>query len=101
MQYFELLRKHFAMCGIEISQRSSKTHPFSVKNSTIFILVCINVSTIAIMLKEAHTFDEYTDILFRSVSGGTCGIFYEIIVWKTPKLLEFINSLEDTVNTSE
>lgn len=101
MQSFELLQKHFALCGIEITQKSTKTHPFNAKNLTIFILLYVNVGLIGILLNEVNTFDEITDILLRSVSDGTCGIIYLIIIWKTSKLFEFISSLVDTVNSSE
>lgn len=101
MESFELLRNHLAMCGIAISQNTTKTHPFNVKNSTVFIVLCVTVSLIVISLNEANTFDECTDIVFRSVSIGTCGIFYGIIVWKTSKLFELVNSLAETVKPSK
>lgn len=101
MLCFELLREHFAMCGIAISPNSPKTHPFNGKNSAIVILLCVNVSSIAILLNEANTFEEITDIVFRSVSTSTCGILYVAIVWKTSALDEFIDRLADTVDASE
>lgn len=101
MESFELIRKHLAMCGIEISQKSPKNHAFNAKNVTVFILVSVSVSLIALTLNEADTFDECTDILYRSVSIGTSTILYVIIVWKTAKLFEFINALANIVNTSE
>lgn len=101
MDIFHLLRKHFTMGGIEISQKLSKNHPFNVKNMTFFILFCISICLTVLSLTEADTFDECTDILFRSVSAGVCGIIYEIIVWKTSKLYGFVNNLADAVNESE
>lgn len=101
MESFELLRTHLGMGGIMISQKSSKTHPFNVKNSTIFLLLCVTAILIAIASNQADSYDEYIDILFQSVSIGACAIPYVIIVWKTPILFEFINCLADTVNTSE
>lgn len=52
-------------------------------------------------LNEANTIDECIDILFQSVSSGVLAIMYEIIVWRTAKLFEFINGLEDIINESE
>ena len=101
MESFVLLRKHLAMCGIEISQKPLENHQINVKNSTVFILLCGNITLSALTINEMNTFKEYTDIVFRSVSIGVCGILYEIIVWKTSKLFKFINNLEDTVNTSK
>lgn len=102
MEFFELLRTHLAMCGVAITQKSAKNYPFiNLKNSTVFILVCVAVGLIALSLNEANTYKDYTDILFQSVSIGVCGIVYAIVVWKTSKLFEFICSLADTVHESE
>lgn len=101
MESFELLRKYFARCGIANSQKSTKNHSFNIKNLTVLMLLCIDVSLIAIMLNEANTFDEITDIFFRCISGGTCGIIYVIIICNTSKLFKFIDSLEDTIHASE
>lgn len=101
MESFASLRKHLVMCGIKIAQKSPKNHPINARNSIVFILLCVSTTLIAISLNEAKTFDESTDILFRSVSTGTCTILYVIIAWKTSKLYEFINGVEDIVKTSE
>lgn len=101
MPCFELLRLHFAMCGIKVLRGSSKKHPFNVKNLTIFLLICANVTLIGVLLNEATSFDDIVDISFRGGSDATCGIVYVIIVWKTSALFEFVDNLADTVNTSE
>lgn len=101
MESFALLRKHLAMGGIAISQKSSKNHPLNVRNSTVFILLCTTSTSVALSLNDAKAFEECIDILFRSVSIGTGAIFYGIVVWKTSELFEFINSLADTVRASE
>ena len=89
------------MCGIGIAKKSSKNHPINVKNASVSILNCVSATSITILINEANTFDEYTDILFRSVSMATCGILYEIFVWKTTNLVEFINSFEDIIKASK
>lgn len=101
MVTFTLIRSHFAMCGVAISQKAPNKHPINVKNSTVFILLCVFITLIAISLNEAKTFDESIDISFRCVSNSACDIVYAIIVWKTSKLFEFINSLADIVKESE
>lgn len=98
MELFPLLRMHFAMSGIT---PSNNNHSFNVKNSTIFLSLCITVSLIAISMKDAKTNDERTDILFQSVSIGLFCIVYVIVIWKTPILLDFINNLDDTIKESE
>lgn len=101
MESFELLRNHLGMGGIIIARKSPRNHPFNAKNSTIFLLLCLNSILIAIASNQATTYDEYIDILFQSVSIGACAIPYVIIVWKTPILFEFINSLAAIVGERE
>lgn len=101
MKCFELLQKHFATCGIDVSQKSRETHSFNVKNLNIFILLWVNIGLNAGLLNKANTFDEITDILLRCVEDVTSGICYLLIVWKTVQLFEFINDLTDAVSASE
>lgn len=98
MELFVLLRKHFAMIGIT---PSINNHPFNAKNLSIFVLLCVTVTLMAASIKEVTTYDERTDILFRSVSIGVCCMVYVIIIWKTSILLEFIERLDDTIKESE
>lgn len=101
MQIFELLRRHLATSGIIISQKLPMNYPINARNSTVFILVCVTVAITALSLNDAKSFSESSGILFRSVAIGVCNILYAIIVWKTSKLLEFINGLDDTITESE
>lgn len=98
---FQLLRKHIEMCGIEISQESPRNHSVNVKNSIIFVLVCMFVVLSGLPLIEVDSFHERTDILFTAACLGICGALYATIIFKTPKLFEFIKNLEDIVNESE
>lgn len=100
MESFALLQEHLAMCGIEITEKSSENQPFNAKNLTVCFVLCVDVGLNVMLLNEANTFDEYTNILLIAGSVSTCGIFYVIIIWKTVKLFEFINALADTVKSS-
>lgn len=103
MEFFALIRTDLVKCGIEISQKSTKNHhPFNVKNSTVFFIICLNVFLIiAVLIIETNSFNDRIDMVNKASSTGTCGICYIIIAWKTSKLLEFINYLADVVNASE
>lgn len=101
MDCFESLQKHLAMCAIEVSQKPSKNHPFNVKNLTVFSSVCLAVGLILGYWNEANSFNERTDLMFRSLSIGASAVVYAIIVCNTSKLSTFINSLADTVEASE
>lgn len=101
MESFAFIQKQLATNGIMTSKKTTKFYPFNVRNLTVFILNCFNSTLIAASLNKANTFDECTDILYRSVSVGACNIIYAIIVWKTSKLTEFVDRLTNTVNESE
>lgn len=101
MESFNLFQKHLAICGIAISKEPPNRHPFNAKNLTIFFMGCAVINLSAASLLEAKAFDERTDILFQSVSFGVCILDYAIMVWKTSKLSEFINSLANAVTKSE
>lgn len=89
------------MCGIEAPQKSPKTHPFNVKNVSVFALLCVSSTLIVLSIDETVSFDERAYFLFHSFSQSICGIIYEIIVWKSSKLFEFIDKLGDLVKESE
>lgn len=101
MENFELLQKHLALCGIEMSNNLLKNQSLNLKNLAVALLLCLYISLISVLLNETNTFEEGTDIFFRIISIGSFGIIYEIIVWKTSKLFEFINSLAGIVQASE
>lgn len=101
MDCFELLQKHLAMCAIDVSQKPAKNHPFNVKNLIVLISVCVTVALILGSWNEDNSFDEHTDLIFRSLSIGASAIIYAIIVCNTSELSAFINCLADTVKASE
>lgn len=89
------------MCAIKVSQKPSKNHPFNVENVTVFSSVCLAVGLILGYWNEANSFNERTDLMFRSLSIGASAVVYAIIVCNTSKLSTFINSLAATVEASE
>lgn len=101
MDVFSLMQMHLAMCGIEISSKSSKYHPLNVKNSIMFNLIIASVIVTVLSLNDTTNFNECADVFFRSVSIGICGIVYAIIVSKTSNLSKFISSLADAVEFGE
>lgn len=101
MNFSELIRRHLAKCGIAISQKPSKIHPFNAKNSTIVILICTTFSLTALSFTETNAFDESVNILIESGAICVCGAIYMIIIWKTSQLFELIHNLADTADERE
>lgn len=98
---FELIREHLAMCGIELLQKPSKSHPFNVKNTTVITFIFLYIALSLAALNEDRTFDECTDIVLRISSYVISGTVYVIIVWKTSELAGFIDNLADIIGESE
>lgn len=101
MEFFTLIRKHFVMCGIEISQKSTKRFPINVQNASVFILVCVTITLAILSLNGTSSFDERTDIWNRACGMGTCAFVYMIIIWESPALFKFIDDLDETINASK
>lgn len=101
MESFTLFRSHLTMNGI-IERKSPKSScAFNSKNVIVIILASLGGISTNKLLVDAKTFDEYTDILYRSIFLYIITIFYAYIVWKTPELFEFIRSLEAVVSNSK
>lgn len=101
MEIFAILRNQLTICGIAIAQKLPSNNPFNLRNSTVSLSLYLYISLIVLSLDVSSTFDEWIYILFRSVSMGTCGFAYLIIVWKTAELFEFINNVSETVDERE
>lgn len=96
-----MLRKHFAAAGIENLQNSPKNQSLNVKNSTVFLSLCLFGGLTILSSNEAESFDESIYIWLRGVSIGLCSVVYEIMVWNSTILYGFIDRLADTVNESK
>lgn len=101
MEALVMLRKHFAAAGIENLQNSPKNQSLNVKNSTVFLSICLFGGLTILSSNEAESFDESIYIWLRGVSIGLCSVVYEIMVWNSTILYGFIDRLADTVNESK
>lgn len=101
MDVFSILRKHLAMCGIVVRKAPLNAHSFTLYNSAIIVLANLYGISIVKLVDEASTFDEYTDILNRTILVELFTISYIDIVCKTPELLRFVDCLEDSIRTSK
>lgn len=104
VESFTLFRKHLGMCGIILqppSSRNSYTFHFNSKNLTVIILTIFGGIATNKLIDDAKSFDEYTDILYRTIFMYIITVIYTYIIWKTPELFVFVNSLEDNINRSK
>lgn len=101
MEIYELVRKHLAMVGIDISKTARKKSPINVKNVTFLILTALSASSTAYSMKFTDKFDERTDMANQSVSFVAVGVCYAIVIWKTSELKKFMMNLTEAIKASE
>lgn len=100
MDSFTVLRKHLEFIGIVAPQPHQKML-INVKNSTVIILAGSNAILYSLLLNKTSTFQEYTDLIYNTVSACNFTIIFVSIVWKIPDLFAFIDKLDDIVKDSK
>lgn len=98
MESFAVFRRHLAMSGIILQQQS---HPFNFKNSAILILLGVNIILLCKQLEESESFEEYADLVYRTLFMFSFEIIFLTFVIKSLELFEFIDHLEHTINHSK
>lgn len=107
MESFALFRQHLAISGIVEQQLSPQTphsfhlKGFNLKNSTIIILSGFYVISLAKLLDEVSTFEEYMSIIYIVLSSFVLIFCYIIIVWTTPELFELAGGFEKIITNRE
>lgn len=100
MDSFTFFRKHLAMSGI-IEQRSPfNSRPFNLKNLAVITFASIYGISLAKLLNEAKTFDEYMDLVYKLSFVVIFTISYITIIWKSLELFGFVYRLEETMKES-
>lgn len=97
MECFKLFREHLAAVGIIEPKSSLSARRFHFKNSTITLISFLSGVQMSKTLEDAHTLEEYAEIVYRMVYMYMATVLYANIVWKTPELFRFVNSLEDSI----
>lgn len=101
MESFTLLRKHLEIIGIVSQMPDQNLLPFNTKNVIVIILAGSNAILYTKLLNKTSTFQEYTDLIYNTVSACNFTIIFLSIVWKTSDLFTFVNKLENMVEESE
>lgn len=102
MESFRLFRANLEMCGIELQQAKQNSYifNFNLKNSAVIIFTIFGGIATNKLMDGAKSFDEYTDILYRTMFLYIIAISYTYITCKTPELSEFVDGLESSVGQS-
>lgn len=93
MKLFETALESFWFLGMEWDESSQK-FSYSIKKNVISQCVsgAVFISTLIFLVKEAKTFDEYTEALFMCSTAVMCTIITAFIYIKLDMLAEFIRT---------
>lgn len=101
MKIFKEIILNFSIEGIYWPQKYQK-HPFNIKNFAIlFSLGLYSSLTMLALLLEVETLSEYADAFFATVTTIHCSVMFAVLVWKTPKIFDLINSFETIIQNRE
>lgn len=101
MKTVQAIYGHLMRVGMT-SHQSIKRHPFNIRNTTmLFILCTVIVCTVIYLIYEATNLKEYADSIFVIITVVSGALNFAFINWKMAEIFRFIDSLEDSVNTSK
>lgn len=101
MKIFQVTRKNLAAAGIS-PNLSFQPYPFNERIvcgflALIFYIIC----NVVYLFYEAITFTEYTRSIYMASVAALIIFVLLIFILNVKELFEFINKLENNVNTSE
>lgn len=102
MQLFETALESFWFLGLEWDE-SSQQFLYSIKKNVIsqcVSVVCI-ISTFFFLIKEAKTFDEFTESLFVGSTAVMCSIITTFLFIKLDLLSKFIKTCKIAIIESK
>lgn len=101
MESLTLLRKYFALFGINLQRSPQNLHRFNLRNLTVILFASLGGISINKLTSEATTFEEYTDLVYRTIYVYIFVVLYTYTVWKTEDLSRIVYTLEDSIDKSK
>ena len=102
MKLFQSAQRCFAMLGIYPIQANGKYLCFNRKIWIVFISYLVGIIFNCVFLfRKVHSFEEYTDIIFRISISILIIICYVVIVLQMENLFQIINNCEEIIRQSK
>lgn len=97
MKCFELIQYYFAIVGID-SQHANQKCLLNQRNVMVIIIFGLTfICKIVYLFHGVKTLVEYTESLYVVSTLVATILAFAIIIWKMPKLFEFIDNFENTI----
>lgn len=101
MTLFESTEQYFLVVGINSNQTIQKNR-LNVRNSMIMFYFGIAIGCdVSYVIYEAKSFQEYNISIYITSTLLVTLINFVYLIWKTPKVFEIFNCIEDIVNKSK
>lgn len=101
IKILELTQKNFATIGIH-PNLVDQSYPFNGKNLLLFLLLTSSViCNLMYVIREAKTFDEYTQSVYMLSFAILTAIGSVSLLWNVTELFNLINGFENLANTSK
>lgn len=102
MKLFETALGNFAILGT-VWDESSQEYVYKIREK--FIAVCVGllcfILTFIFLIKDARTFDEYTEALFICSTAFMCSVITAEIFFKLDKLTQFTRTCNIGIDNSK
>lgn len=102
MKFFQLTQENFALLGMNIKESQQKYRFFSGKILIVYSCYCLTIASFcAFLRREAHSFPEYLEVIFRLFLPIAITICFTAMVFEMESLFGIFNSCEKIVDKSE
>lgn len=100
MRFFESIEQYLLIIGINPNQAYQKNR-LNGRNLTILLVLGIGIGfNLLYTIYEAESFQEFNISLFITSTLLITSICFTNLISNMPKIFQFFNSIEDTVNKS-
>lgn len=100
MVIFQIIQKNLAIGGID-RHRSTVRHGFNEYNVLIAGVIGAACIASSLYLLEKPSFKELIISVYATADTIGTGTDFVILIWKSSKVFQFIQSLEDAIEMSE
>lgn len=99
MAIFQSIQKYMAVLGID-RLRSTVRHGFNERNVLVAGLLGTGCISSFLYLLEEPSFKENIISVYATADSIACCTDFVLLIWKSPKVFQYIQSLEDIIEMS-
>lgn len=109
MSVFQKSKNHLTIIGIRIVPKQNlpeflQNYQLIINRFQIFCVIFLfgtfTITVFHTLISEANRFAEISKALTYCIIGTEHSLFYYISIWRRPKIMTFMDDLEDTIEKS-